>query len=63
MFAVPARIIVAVFALFAWYKLKETLDGLKDGRKGVTEGALIPLGIALFVFNSLVKPMVDDRMC
>lgn len=60
-FAVPARIIVAVLVLFAWSKLKESLDGLRDGRKGVVDGVLIPLGIALFVFNSLVKPMVGDR--
>ena len=52
---------MAVLVLFAWSKLKESLDGLRDGRKGVVDGVLIPLGIALFVFNSLVKPMVGDR--
>lgn len=41
--------------------LKESLDELKNGRKGIVDGVLIPLGIALFVFNSLVKPMIGDR--
>lgn len=61
LFAVPARIIVAVLVLFAWSKLKESLDGIRDRRKGIVDGVLVPLGIALFVFNSLVKPMIGDR--
>jgi len=42
-FAVPARIVVAVLVMFAWSKLKEPVDGFKDGRKGIVEGVLIPL--------------------
>ncbi len=60
-FAIPARIIVAVLVLFAWSKLKEAIDGCREGRKGVVDGVLIPLGIALFVFNALVKPMIGDN--
>ena len=62
-FAVPARVIVAVLVLFAWSKLKESLDGMRDRRKGIVDGVLIPLGIALFVFNSLVRPMIGDKRC
>lgn len=62
-FALPARVIVAVLVLFAWSKLKESLDGMRDRRKGIVDGVLIPLGIALFVFNALVKPMVGDNRC
>lgn len=61
--AIPARIIVAVLVLFAWSKLKESLDGMRDHRKGIVDGVLIPLGLALFVFNALVKPMIGDKRC
>lgn len=59
--AMPARIIVGSLAVLAGAKLKEAMDGLKDGRRGIVDGVLIPLGIALFVFNALVKPIVGDR--
>lgn len=59
--AIPARVLVSILALFAWIKLKEALDGLRDHRKGLMDGVLLPFGIALFVFNSLVKPMIGDK--
>lgn len=59
--AIPARTIVSVLALLACAKLKEAWDGIKDHRKGVVDGVLIPLGLALLVFDSLVRPMVEDR--
>lgn len=59
--AVPARIIVAILVLFAWAKLKESLDGLRDDKRGLVDGVLIPFAIAMFIFNVLTKPMVGDR--
>ena len=59
--AIPARIIVAILVLLALSKLKESIDECRNGRKGVVDGVLIPLGIALFVFNALVNPMVGDN--
>lgn len=59
--AVPARLIVALLSLLACAKLSEAMDGIKNRRKGVIAGVLLPLGIALFIFNSLVKPMIGDK--
>ena len=59
--AVPARLIVALLSLLACAKLSEAMDGIKNRRKGVISGVLLPLGIALFIFNSLVKPMIGDK--
>lgn len=59
--AVPARLIVALLSLLACAKLSEAIDGIKNRRKGVIAGVLLPLGIALFIFNSLVKPMIGDK--
>lgn len=59
--AIPARIIVAMLVLFAWAKLKESLEGLRSDKRGLVDGVLIPFAIAMFVFNVLVQPMVGDR--
>ncbi len=59
--AVPARLIVALLSLLACAKLSEAMDGIKNRRKGVITGVLLPLGIALFIFNSLLKPMIGDK--
>lgn len=61
--AIPGRVIVALLVLLAWAKIKEAFDESSSNKRGLAGGVLLPLGIALFVFNFLVKPMIGDKRC